>query len=117
MCWDLKAHRIIDFPVCLSKQYASSSAAVSASCIGDFTAAYVKGQGKKCLTRSLCRFLIESLQIHEQAGEFLSALRCYERAASLGHAPACASIAWMRIDGWVDDASSCTEAYTYGLCT
>ena len=47
----------------------------------------------------------------ELSGDYEEALHSYQRCAALGHAPACAAIAWLHIDQLVGGSSG-DQAYS-----
>ena len=60
-------------------------------------------------------FLAQDL---ERSGDVPEALRCYQRAAALGHAPAHAAVAWLHIEEEQTSSSSSSSAiqgYTYAV--
>ena len=65
-------------------------------------------------------FLAQDL---ERSGDVPEALRCYQRAAALGHAPAHAAVAWLHIEEEQTSSSSSSsssssnaiQGYTYAV--
>jgi hypothetical protein len=51
-------------------------------------------------------------QDFERSGDFVEALRSYQRAAALGHAPACAVSAWLHINLMLGPGSRADEAHS-----
>jgi hypothetical protein len=104
-------------------RYVDTSAVIAASGFRDVGATHVQRQSKlrgPLLPPHACHDDIIVALAHakcldqdfERSGDFVEALRSYQRAAALGHAPACAVSAWLHIDLMLGPGSRADEAHS-----